>query len=81
MYSPRLTLKTRKEALLSRRQIEGLNRRRKVLKVDPWLKYYPVGDKKPSCTKVGRDATDEVNAYSRSFREILERNGTERATL
>lgn len=59
----------RKEAILSRRQIEGLiaDGRNiiiidgKVLKVDPWLKYHPGGDK-AIMHMVGRDATDEVNA-------------------
>jgi delta8-fatty-acid desaturase len=59
----------RSEALLSRRQIEGLIAEgrsiiifnQKVLKVDPWMKYHPGGDKAIS-HMVGRDATDEVNA-------------------
>jgi len=33
----------------------------KVLKVDPWIKYHPGGDK-AIMHMVGRDATDEVNA-------------------
>jgi len=33
-----------------------------VLKVDPWLPYHPGGDKAIK-HMVGRDATDEVNAY------------------
>jgi delta8-fatty-acid desaturase len=59
----------RTEAVLSRRQIEGLiaegkaiiivNQR--VLKVDPWLKYHPGGDKAIR-HMIGKDATDEVNA-------------------
>ncbi|MCJ1226191.1 hypothetical protein MMC12_002840 [Toensbergia leucococca] len=60
---------SRKEAILSRRQIEGLiaDGRTiiivdgKVLKVDAWLKYHPGGDK-AIMHMVGRDATDEVNA-------------------
>jgi delta8-fatty-acid desaturase len=56
--------------LMSRRQVEGLIAdgkyiiivNQKVLKVDPWLKYHPGGDKAIS-HMVGRDATDEVNAY------------------
>jgi hypothetical protein len=56
--------------LLSRRQIEGLIADGKsivivdqtVLKVDPWLKYHPGGDK-AILHMVGRDATDEVNGY------------------
>lgn len=63
--SPRRT-----EALLSRRQIEGLIADGRsiiivngnVLKVDPWLKYHPGGDKAIR-HMVGRDATDEVTAY------------------
>lgn len=59
-----------KEAVLSRRDIEGLiaEGRKviivdgKVLKVDAWLKYHPGGDK-AIMHMVGRDATDEVNAY------------------
>ena len=54
---------------LSRRQVEGLIADgksiivvdQKVLKVDPWLKYHPGGDK-AIMHMVGRDATDEVNA-------------------
>ena len=34
----------------------------KVLKVDAWLSYHPGGDK-AIMHMVGRDATDEVNAY------------------
>lgn len=57
------------DVLLSRRQVEGLISDgrsiiivdQKVLKVDPWLKYHPGGDKAIS-HMVGRDATDEVNA-------------------
>lgn len=33
-----------------------------VLKVDAWLSYHPGGDKAIQ-HMVGRDATDEVNAY------------------
>lgn len=33
-----------------------------VLRVDSWLKYHPGGDK-AIMHMVGRDATDEVNAY------------------
>lgn len=55
--------------MLSRRQIEGLIAEGKsiiiidqeVLKVDPWLKYHPGGDKAIK-HMVGRDATDEANA-------------------
>jgi cytochrome b involved in lipid metabolism len=60
---------SRKEAILSRRVIEGLiaDGRKvivvdgKVLKVDAWLKYHPGGDK-AIMHMIGRDATDEVNA-------------------
>lgn len=59
----------RKERLLSRQEIEGMIASEqkivivdgKVLKVDPWLKYHPGGDK-AILHMVGRDATDEVNA-------------------
>lgn len=59
----------RRELLLSRREVEGLIADgrsilivdQKVLKVDPWLKYHPGGDK-AIMHMVGRDATDEVNA-------------------
>lgn len=34
----------------------------KVLKVDSWLKYHPGGDK-AIMHMVGRDATDELNAW------------------
>ena len=54
----------------SRRQIEDLiaNGRNiiivdgKVLKCDAWMPYHPGGDKAIR-HMVGRDATDEVNAY------------------
>jgi delta8-fatty-acid desaturase len=60
----------RAEALFSRREVEGLIAEgkaiiivdQKVLKVDPWIKYHPGGD----CAirhMIGRDATDEVNAF------------------
>lgn len=59
----------RQVALLSRRQIEGqifegksiIIVDQQVLKLDPWLKYHPGGDK-AILHMVGRDATDEVNA-------------------
>lgn len=38
----------------------------KVLRVDAWLKYHPGGDK-AIMHMVGRDATDEVNAYVDPF--------------
>ena len=61
---------SRKEAILSRRDVEGLiaDGRTiiivdgKVLKVDAWLAFHPGGDKAIQ-HMVGRDATDEVNAY------------------
>ena len=60
----------RKKTILSRREIEGLIAQGrtiiivdgKVMKVDAWLKYHPGGDK-AIMHMVGRDATDEVNAY------------------
>lgn len=59
------------DIVFSRRQVEGLIAEGKliiivdgeVLKVDPWLPYHPGGDKAIK-HMVGRDATDEVNAYS-----------------
>ncbi|KAA6411731.1 MAG: fatty acid desaturase [Lasallia pustulata] len=61
--------KSRKETVLTRREIEGLIAdgrsiiivENKVLKADVWLKYHPGGDK-AIMHMVGRDATDEVNA-------------------
>lgn len=60
---------TLNETIFTRRQVEGLIANgnniiivdRKVLKVDPWLKYHP-GGVKAIRHMVGRDATDEVNA-------------------
>ncbi len=60
----------RVETILSRRYIEGTIAEGKkiiivdgcVLRVDAWLKYHPGGDK-AILHMVGRDATDEVNAY------------------
>lgn len=60
----------RKERVLSRRRIEGLiaDGRSiivvdgKVLKVDAYRKFHPGGEK-VIMHMVGRDATDEVNAY------------------
>ncbi|KAK5277501.1 hypothetical protein LTR16_009707, partial [Cryomyces antarcticus] len=65
--------RSRKESVLSRRQIEGLiaDGRKiivvdgKVLKVDAWLRFHPGGDK-AIMHMVGRDATDEVDAYAYS---------------
>lgn len=56
--------------IISRRKIEGLIADgRKIiivdgfaLKADGWLKYHPGGDK-AILHMVGRDATDEVNAF------------------
>jgi delta8-fatty-acid desaturase len=60
---------TKKDVIISRKEIEGYIAAgksiiivdQKVLKVDPWLKYHPGGDK-AILHMVGRDATDEVNA-------------------
>ncbi|KAG9231428.1 fatty acid desaturase-domain-containing protein [Amylocarpus encephaloides] len=57
------------ETVFSRRQVEGFIADgrsiiivdQKVLKVDPWLKYHPGGDKAIH-HMIGRDATDEVQA-------------------
>lgn len=59
----------RADAVLSRRYVEGLVSEGRsvvifnqaVLKVDPWLRYHPGGDK-AIMHMVGRDATDEINA-------------------
>lgn len=64
----------RKQMLLSRREIEGqiaeghtlLIVDQKVLKVNAWLKYHPGGDKAIQ-HMIGRDATDEVNAYVKTL--------------
>ena len=61
---------SRKEAILTRNEVENMIAEGstiiiiddKVLKVDAWLKYHPGGDKS-IMHMVGRDATDEVNAY------------------
>ena len=60
---------SRREAIFTRRQVEAMIADGnsiiivdgKVLKIDPWLKYHPGGDK-AIMHMVGRDATDEVNA-------------------
>lgn len=60
---------SRQEKFLSRREVEGLIADGRsiiivdnaVLKVDPWMKYHPGGDKAIR-HMIGRDATDEVNA-------------------
>lgn len=62
-----------KGTILSRREIEDLIAKDHkiiivndvVLKVDAWLKYHPGGEK-AILHMVGRDATDEVNAYVKS---------------
>ena len=62
---------SRKEAILSRREVEGMIAEGHtiivmegtVLKVDTWLKYHPGGDK-AIMHMVGRDATAEINAYA-----------------
>lgn len=59
-----------KDRVLSRREIESLIADQetivivdgKVLRLDSWLSYHPGGDK-AIMHMVGRDATDEVNAY------------------
>lgn len=64
------TSQSRKDAIISRREIEGqiadgrhiVIFEGRVLRVDAWLKYHPGGDKAIQ-HMVGRDATDEINAY------------------
>ena len=59
-----------KDRCLTRRQVEGLIADgntiiivdSKVLKLDAWLQHHPGGEK-TLMHVVGRDATDEVNAY------------------
>ena len=73
---------SRKESILSRRQIEGMIAEGrsitifdgKVLKVDAWLQYHPGGEKS-IMHMVGRDATDEINAYVEfdSFQKLADR--------
>ena len=66
---PDRTSLSHREAILSRRAVEGLIAGgqtiiivdTKVLKVDVWLRFHPGGDK-AIMHMVGRDATDEVNA-------------------
>ena len=58
------------KVVLSRREVEGLIADGqkiiivdcRILRVDTWLKYHPGGDK-TIMHMVGRDATDEVNAF------------------
>jgi delta8-fatty-acid desaturase len=60
----------KKDTILSRRWIEGQIAEGKhviifddrVLKVDAWIKFHPGGDKSIK-HMVGKDATDEINAY------------------
>ena len=55
---------------MTRREVENLIAEGKaiiivnqhVLKVDPWIKYHPGGDKSIA-HEIGRDATDEVTVY------------------
>jgi cytochrome b involved in lipid metabolism len=68
----------RAEALLSRREVEGLIANgkaiiivdQKVLKVDPWMKYHP-GGQGAIRHMIGKDATDEVNAFVCHFPDVL----------
>lgn len=61
---------TRKDTILSRRYIEGLIADGgwitifggRVLKLNAWVPYHPGGDKALQ-HMIGRDATDEINAY------------------
>ncbi|KAI9735828.1 MAG: Delta 8 Fatty Acid Desaturase [Cirrosporium novae-zelandiae] len=70
-----------KDTILSRRQIEGLIAdgkniviyEDKVLRLNAWIKYHPGGDKSIQHV-VGKDATDEINAYhSAETRSTMER--------
>ncbi|KAJ9213041.1 hypothetical protein DTO166G4_5371 [Paecilomyces variotii] len=71
--------KSRKETILSRRQIEGMIAEGRnvivfegrVLKVDAWMKFHPGGEKAIQ-HMVGKDATDEINAlHSKEAREHM----------
>ena len=61
---------SQKDVILTPRQVEGMIADGRtviivdgrVLKLDAWLAYHPGGDKS-IMHMVGRDATDEVNAY------------------
>jgi len=63
--------RSRKETVLSRRQIEGMIAEgrhififeNRVIKADAWMKFHPGGEKAIQ-HMVGRDATDEINAYA-----------------
>ena len=64
---------SQKDVILTQRQVEGMIADGRtvfivdgrVLKVDAWLGYHPGGDK-AIMHMVGRDATDEFNAYGYS---------------
>lgn len=66
VHSPAMS---RKDTIYTRREVEDLIAQGrsivildgKVLKVDPWLRFHPGGDK-AIMHMVGRDATDEINA-------------------
>lgn len=68
-------VRNRKETILSRREIEGMIAEgrnififeNRVIKADAWMKFHPGGPKAIQ-HMVGRDATDEINAYV--FRSI-----------
>lgn len=70
IIADRSGLRICKETILTRREVEGLIADGRnilvvdgeVLKVDAWLRYHP-GGVKAIMHMVGRDATDEVNAY------------------
>jgi hypothetical protein len=69
--SPPAAAKPKTYRLMARAEIEALIADGRsilivdqhVLKVDPWLKYHPGGDK-AIMHMVGRDATDEVTVYA-----------------
>lgn len=70
-------LASRKDRLFTRDDVEDLIAQGRavfihngrVLKVDPWMKFHPGGDKAIR-HMIGRDATDEVNAYVKSRSEV-----------
>jgi cytochrome b involved in lipid metabolism len=65
------SLERRTQQVIRRREIEGMIAEGRhiiiydgrVLKADAWLKFHPGGDKAIK-HMVGRDATDEINAYA-----------------
>jgi len=69
---------SRKDRLFTRDDVEDLIAQGRavfihngrVLKVDPWMKFHPGGDKSIQ-HMIGRDATDEVNAYVQSRNELM----------